>query len=358
MKTFTGLRRVVAAATSLAAIAAVTLTTAGSGQAASSDAGLYGAADPTYDGVFRQSLAIMGQAVQGITPPGSAVSWLLDQQCADGSFQAYRADTSQPCSAPDPADYTGPDINSTAMAMQAFMSLDTDRTSLTKKQGIAVLDAADKAAEYLAKAQNRDGGWPYYAGSDSDANSTGLALAALNTQAPNFSYPAYRKASRFLGTLSSSCPDGGGFAYMAGSKADGSATAQGTVGLVGALLSYRQPQPAVAAPCANTAKAKGVSYLAKGLRGTGLLESSMGGPDYTSTAMAVIALAQARQGRASITKGLRALKANTADYVTPSTGTNPGAAGLLMLVASTTGAKASSFGGLNLNTTLNASLRK
>lgn len=358
MKTPTGMRRVAVAATSIAATAALILAPAVPSQAATSDAGLYGASDPTYDGVFRQSLAIMGQAVQGITPPSAAVSWLLDQQCADGSFAAYRADTSQPCGAPDPANYTGPDINSTAMALQAFMSLDTDRTSLTKKQGIAVLDAADKAAEYLAKVQNRDGGWPYYAGSASDANSTGLALAAMNTQAPNFSYPAYRKASRFLGTLASSCPDGGGFAYMAGSKADGSATAQGTVGLVGALLAYRQPKPAVAAPCANTAKAKGVSYLAKGLSDTGLLESSMGGTDYTSTAMAVIALAQSRQGRSSIAKGVRALKANVADYVTPSAGTNPGAAGLLMLVASTTGAKAQDFGGLNLNTALNASLRK
>ncbi len=358
MKNLTGLRRTVVAAISLAAAAALTIPTALPGQAASSDAGLYGAADPTYDGVFRQSLAIMGQAVQGITPPAAAVSWLLDQQCADGSFQAYRADTSQPCGAPDPDNYTGPDINSTAMAMQAFMSLDTDRTSLTKRQGIAVLDAAEKAAAYLSKAQNRDGGWPYYAGGGSDANSTGLALAAINTQAPNFSYPAYRKASRFLGTLSSSCPDGGGFAYMAGSRPDGSATAQGTLGLVGALPVYRQPKAAVSAPCANTAKAKGVSYLTQGLRTTGLLESSMGGTDYTSTAMAVIALAQARQGRLSIATGLRALKANAADYVTPSAGTNPGGAGLLMLVASATGQKASSFGGINLNTALNASLRK
>ncbi len=352
------MRRIAVAATALAATAALALTTALPSHAAGSDAGLYGAADPTYDGVFRQSLAIMGQAVQDITPPASAVAWLLDQQCADGSFEAYRADTSEPCGAPDPENYSGPDINSTAMAMQAFMSLDSDRTSLPKKQGTAVLDAAERAATYLSKAQNKDGGWPYYAGSASDANSTGLALAALNTQAPNFSYPAYRKASRFLGTLSSSCADGGGFAYMAGSKPDGSATAQGTLGLVGALLAYRQPKPAAAAPCANTAKAKGVSYLAANLRDTGLLESSMGGADITSSAMAVMALAQERQGRLSIAKGLRALKANAADYVTPSAGTNPGAAGLLMLVASTTGAKTKDFGGVNLNTALNASLRK
>lgn len=358
MITTNRLRRSAVAMSTLAAVAALALGAAVPTQAAGSDAGLYGAADPTYDGVFRQSLAIMGQTVNGITPPASAVSWLLAQQCSDGSFEAYRADTSVACSKPDPANYTGPDTNSTALALQALMSLDNDRIALSKKQSGSVLDAAERAADYLASAQNSDGGWPYYAGGSSDANSTGVALAAMNSQAPNLDYPRHRKATRFLGTLSASCPQGGGFAYQSGSKVDALSTAQGTLGIVGGLPGYRQPKAQASAPCRATAQAKGLSNLATGIAAAGILPSSMGGPDYTATATAVIALAQARQGRSAIVRGVQALKANAAQYVTPSAGTNPGAAGMLMMVAANTGNRIAGFGGLDLAKTLDASLRK
>ena len=357
MKSFTGLRHVTALA-ALAASAALVLTSAVPAHAATSDAGLYGAADPTYDGVFRQSLALMGQVANDVTPPAAAVTWLLNQQCADGSFEAYRADTSVACAKPDPDNYTGPDMNSTAMGLQALMALDNGRVAIKGALLDRVVKAADKAGGWLVKQQNADGGWPYYSGGASDANSTGLALAALNTTGGFMGSKDYGRASRFLGRLSAPCNDGGGFAYQSGSKPDGLATSQGTLGLVGVLPPNSVSKASTAAKCANTAKAKGVSYLATNLKISGILDSAFGGPDYTATAFAVIALSEAGKGRASIAKGTTALKANAADYATPQAVTNPGATGLLLMVADVSGTKPTNFGGVNLLSTLRSSLRQ
>jgi hypothetical protein len=328
-------------------------------QAAGTDAGLYGGADPTYDGVYRQSLALLGLAANGITPPASAIAWLLGQQCADGSFQAYRADTSLPCAKPDPVNYTGPDTNQTGAALMALMALDNDSFRLPPATTNRIVRAADKAGLWLIRAQNSDGGWPYYPGGTSDANSTGVALAGILTQARSTGIPAYRAASRFLGRLSGSCADGGGFAYQPGSKPDALATSQGLIGLVGPLPITGPRRLAVAVPCANTARAKAVSYLATALRPSGVLPSAFGsGPDYSTTATATLGLVGAGQGRAAVTRAAQALQANAAGYVGTGAAANPGNAGLLLLVADAVGVKPTSFGGVNLVATLSSTLRK
>ena len=71
--------------------------------------GLYGTQDPTYDGVFRQSLAIIALRSHGQAVPAAAQTWLLRQQCPDGAFEAYRADTSLACKESDPESYSGKD---------------------------------------------------------------------------------------------------------------------------------------------------------------------------------------------------------------------------------------------------------
>ena len=84
----------------LAAIAGLLLATGPATAKPGADsalAGLYGAADPTYDGVFRQSLGILGVVAAGETPSEEAVGWLLDQQCADGGFMAFNPVPSKPC---------------------------------------------------------------------------------------------------------------------------------------------------------------------------------------------------------------------------------------------------------------------
>ena len=114
----------------------------------------------------------------------------------------------------------------------------------------------------------------------------------------------------------------------------------------------------IGAPCANTSKAKAVSYLARALAPTGALPSSLGsGTDFSNTATAVLGLVAAGQGRTAVAKATSALKVNAKAFVTGD-GTSPGAAGLLLMVAEATGGKATSFGGLNLVRTLNASIRK
>lgn len=87
------------------------------------DAGLYGAQDPTYDGAYRQGLALVALAAAGVkgTATAAARGWLTGQQCAtDGGWEAYRTDLSLACTAPDPSTYSGPDTNSTALAIEGL----------------------------------------------------------------------------------------------------------------------------------------------------------------------------------------------------------------------------------------------
>jgi hypothetical protein len=135
-------------------------------RSAGPDDGLYGVQDPTFDGAFRQSLALLALVAAGAGPGADPINWLKDQQCPDKGWQAYRADTTQPCQATDPATFAGEDTNSTAIAEQAF-----DALGAVPPQG----DPLD----FLKAAQNSDGGFGYLKGTATDANSTGLAIQAI-----------------------------------------------------------------------------------------------------------------------------------------------------------------------------------
>lgn len=134
-------------------------------------AGLYGAADPTYDGVYRQSLAVLGLRAHDIEVPAAALDWLRAQQCdgatptADGGWLAFRPDTSVPCPAPDAGTFSGPDTNQTAAAVQALVA--------------AGLTPDRDPAGFFAAAQTPDGGFAYLAGGSADPNSTALVIQAL-----------------------------------------------------------------------------------------------------------------------------------------------------------------------------------
>jgi hypothetical protein len=129
------------------------------------DAGLFGAQSPTYDGAFRQSLSIVALRASG-SPPADAVAWLSNQQCPDKGWQAYRADITTPCDATDPATFAGEDTNSTAIAAQAFSAL-------------SVAPSKGNPLDFLNDAQNSDGGLGYLKGTVTDANSTGLTIQAI-----------------------------------------------------------------------------------------------------------------------------------------------------------------------------------
>ncbi|MCC5951286.1 MAG: S-layer homology domain-containing protein [Acidimicrobiia bacterium] len=138
------------------------------------EAGLYGAAAPTFDGAFRQSLAIMALHTVDATVPEAAVDWLLEQQCsgapgAVGGWEAYRADTGPECQLPDPDTFSGPDTNQTALAAQALsLVLDPPAYELSL------------ALDFLVEAQTLDGGFPYLTGQPAgDPNSTALVIGAI-----------------------------------------------------------------------------------------------------------------------------------------------------------------------------------
>ena len=327
--------------------------------APSSDVGLFGSADPTYDGVFRQSLAIIGLTSAGVKPSAAAVTWLLDQQCADGAFQSYRADRAVPCGPSDPDAATGPDTNSASAAVSAFAALNrTNAVPAALKARVAA--ASDKAEGWLAKQQLKDGGWPYFPGSTSDANSTGLALAALMTQAPNFKVPSYVAGSRYLSALVVPCgsADGGALTYQKGAKADGSASSQGLLGLTAGVLVSGPRRLSAAPTCGGTVAQKVSSYLSKQLVAKGAIDSSFGtGPDFTATAVSVLGLVAGRDGKAAVAKAISTLATNVASYTRKDGAAVPSALGLLLMVAEATGKNPTSFGGVNLVTALQGSQR-
>ncbi len=346
----------------IAAAAAIAITALGlaSPAHAAGTTGLYGSADPSFDGVYRQSLAIIGLTSNGVKPSPAAITWLISQQCKDGSFQQFRADTSKPCDPVDAANGTGPDSNATSLAVLALMSI--DNTNLASSALISkAVNAADAAGLWLSKNQHSDGGWAYFAGSPSDSNSTGLALAALGTQAPNRQQPNIVKGTTFLASLITPCgsADGGALVYQKGSKPDALSSAQGLYGLVGSVpvLAARKLGPAP--KCAGKPANKTASYLTSKLTSTGTLTSSFGdGPDYATTATAVIDLAAAGVSKSAVMKSTSALKSAAAAFATPASGANAAALGLLLSVSKATGTNPKSFGGLDLVSTLQKSEQK
>jgi hypothetical protein len=137
---------------------------------ATTDPGLYGASDPTFDGSFRQGLAIVGLEAAGAPVPAAATAWLVDRQCGTsdplvrGGWEAYRL-TADACTAGDPGSFTGVDTNSTAMAAEALAA--------------AGITPTFDPLPYLEAAQNDTGGWGYLAGVPDDPNSTAVVIQAV-----------------------------------------------------------------------------------------------------------------------------------------------------------------------------------
>ncbi|MCX5225950.1 prenyltransferase/squalene oxidase repeat-containing protein [Streptomyces sp. NBC_00233] len=268
--------------------------------------GLYGTNDPTYDGVWRQSLAFLAQRATGFQPADKAVDWLLGQQCADGSFSAYRADATTPCDAK-----TMRDTNNTAIAVQGLRAVRKQSTSPE------TIDKAVKAgSDWLRSVQNKDGGWGYLPGGASDANSTSVvvgALAATGVRPGSFTSAEGRTPYDALLSFALPCSDKegpGAFAYQpdkAGKLvANADATAAATLAGLGKSVVATKASPEqppvcndLSKPTVERAALNGASYLAKVLAKTGHLTlPPMPGatdtteqPDVGNTADAVVALA-------------------------------------------------------------------
>ncbi|GAA3370944.1 terpene cyclase/mutase family protein [Streptomyces sannanensis] len=345
-------------AAALAAAAAVLCTAAAPAVAAPSPApkipaGLYGANDPTYDGVWRQSLALLAQDTVGVEPAKQAVDWLTGQQCANGGFASYRADAAKACDAK-----TMLDTNATAAAVQALAALGGHGNEVKK------------STAWLKSVQNEDGGWSYNPGGASDANSTSVVIGALAAagEKPG-DVKSKQGKSPYDSLVSFAIPcggkDGGAFAYQPDKSgtlyANADATAAAVLGGLGKGLVIDNPKPLADPVCENAAKptaeqaaGNGAAYLAGALAKTGHLMSAMPGaedqPDFGNTADAVIALGASLHGDKAA-DALRWLESNSAAWAKEN---GPAAYAQLILAANAIGFDPRSFGGANLVQQLNA----
>ncbi|WP_406001166.1 prenyltransferase/squalene oxidase repeat-containing protein [Streptomyces sp. NBC_00829] len=315
--------------------------------------GLYGKGDPTYDGVWRQSLALLAQDTAGVKPAAKAVAWLTGQQCASGAFASYRADAAKPCDTKLPLD-----SNATAAAVQGLAALGGQDAAVKKSAG------------WLKSVQNADGGWGYNPGGASDANSTSIvigALAAAGEKPEGVKSKGGKTPYDALLTFAQPCgpKNGGAFVYQPkqpGIVAD--STAAAVVGAHGqGLAATAGAKDAKGTACEKTtaiegAAHNGAAYLATALAKTGHLNTPpMPGasdpaekPDFGNTADAVVALSAQGLGEQA-KKPLAWLEQNSAAWAKES---GPAAYAQLIFAARAGGADPKGFGGTDLVAALNA----
>ncbi|MFF8275042.1 prenyltransferase/squalene oxidase repeat-containing protein [Streptomyces lateritius] len=328
-------------------------------------AGLYGTKDPTYDGVWRQSLAFIAQRTTGVQPAEQAVTWLQRQQCDSGAFSSYRPDPAKSC---DPA--TMLDTNATAVAVHALAAVKPESADPE-----ALAKAVKAGAGWLKGVQNKDGGWGYNPGSPSDANSTSLVIGTLATlgQKPGEVKSAEGKTpyDALLGfAVPCSTKDGAGaFAYQPDKNgkllANADATAAATLAGLGKGITARGVKPEqsptctdLAKPTAERAARNGASHLAGALAKTGHLNTPpMPGaadpavqPDYGNTADAVVALA-ATGATKEATGALTWLQKNAPAWAKEN---GPAAYAQLILAANAMGVDPRAFGSVDLVKELSA----
>ncbi|MGW3624124.1 prenyltransferase/squalene oxidase repeat-containing protein [Streptomyces sp. NPDC000880] len=315
--------------------------------------GLYGTGDPTYDGVWRQSLALLAQDTVGLKPAAKAVDWLTGQPCDNGAFPSYRADATKPCDAKLPLD-----SNASAAAVQALAALGGQDATVKKAVG------------WLKSVQNADGGWGYNPGGASDANSTSIvvgALAAAGEKPDEAKSKGGKTPYDALLTFAQPCggKDGGAFVFQPkqpGIVAD--STAAAVLGAHGkGLVVTAGAKDAKGTVCEKSTTLEGsahngAAYLATALAKTGHLDTPpMPGatdpkpkPDFGNTADAVVALTAQGLGDEA-RKPLAWLQQNSAAWAKES---GPAAYAQLILAAHAAGADPKSFGGTNLVAGLNA----
>ncbi|MEU2059042.1 prenyltransferase/squalene oxidase repeat-containing protein [Streptomyces sp. NPDC013455] len=314
--------------------------------------GLYGKGDPTYDGVWRQSLTLLAQRTLGYRPAASAVDWLVGQQCGDGGFAAFRAAPARDCDSK-----VVRDTNSTAAAVQALRAVGGHDKEVRR------------ALVWLTNAQNKDGGWGYSPGGPSDTNSTGVVIGAFAAagQDPARVRTGEKTPYDLLAARSIPCDqDGGGaLAYQPGKKgellANADATAAGLLGALGkGFVTEAGGAPAQDAcaraghPTREQVADNAGAYLAAAVAKTGHLKSALAGaedqPDFGNTADAVVALAA--NGRTEPAKKAYGwLEKNAGPWAAQS---GPAAYAQLILAAHAVGEQPGDFDGTSLVRSLNA----
>ncbi len=162
-------------------------------QAGGTDAGLFGteAQVANYSaGNYQQGLALSALAASGVkntAATASAVSWLEGQQCPDGGWTS--PDNAQNACNGTPANYGGPDTNSTSLAVQGLVA-----------QGTLTPAVSAKALGFLTTGQDSDAGWSNFPNTATtpgvtDPDSTALVIQALIAMGQSPTGSAFAKGS-------------------------------------------------------------------------------------------------------------------------------------------------------------------
>lgn len=185
------------------------------------DAGLYGAQDPTYDGAYRQGLALAALAGVG-RRDGLGLHWLRSQECSDGGWVSYRADVSVACAG------SAEDTNSTALGVTGLAA---------NRQGVGA------ALQWLKVKQLADGSWDFTgSGVAGDADSTAVVVQSVLAAGQDPRRGVWVKPGGAAGgALARFRAPGGGFVFQAGGSANLLATQQAVPAALG--LAFPLPDP-------------------------------------------------------------------------------------------------------------------
>lgn len=305
--------------------------------------GLFGQQDPTFDGVYRQSLSLIALDAAGAKVPAASVKWLLRQQCDNGRFSAF-TDLVGKCGVGD-----GDATSAATMALKA----------------VGERAAARDAMDWLLTRQTSSGGWEYNPGFGPSSNTTGLVVQAMIAMEIDPStVKTQATGPQFLRSLQLRCSsdvasDRGALDFVANIPlvADNYATAQATQALAGSALPV-EPRtssaslPALTCPKASqqpSAPALAAGYLGRAIKaGDGSLSGFGPGPDFNSTANAVLSMVAAGYGTKNINRATLTLEANAFDFIhDDADAVVPAAAAALVLVAHATGGDPRSVGASN-----------
>jgi len=197
--------------------------------------GLFGSDDPTYDGVYRTALALEALVASGVPLSDSAIvtgrSWLLAQQCPSGGFTAAAA--TNPCNG-DPANWQGPDTNSTAQALIALHALNESTAAGTPSA---------RAVAWLGSLESSTATWPFFPGSVPDSNSSAIVCMGLRAAGEALSATRYVRSGGTWPLLAllnyedqTPGADFGGYVFQPGDLPDPISTEQVALTLSGVTL--------------------------------------------------------------------------------------------------------------------------
>ena len=201
------------------------------------DSGLFGTEPQVSDysaGTYTQGLALSALSaagVRGTAAVQAATTWLVGQQCPDGGWTT--PDVAVNACDGAPSSFSGPDTNSTSLAVEGLMA-----------QGALSTAVESNAIDFLIGGQDADAGWSYFpntvatpATSDPDSTSLviqGLLAIGVSPSGSPFTKGSATPVSVLLSFQLTSGPDAGAFYFPpAPAPANVIATYQAVPALVG-----------------------------------------------------------------------------------------------------------------------------